>query len=106
MEEQDKERAESEELIISVGMLDLLVLDKPAPLYPKWTEVAGLRGRNVVEVLVDESGNVVKAVVLSGHPVMKEVVIKAAMKAKFKPTLVNGKHVKVSGILMYDLVDR
>jgi periplasmic protein TonB len=57
----------------------------------------------VVEVLIDESGKVERAEIVSGHPVVYKAVWEAAMQAKFYPTLVNGQPVKVSGFLTYNL---
>ena len=103
MENQDVENTESEELIISVGLLDSRLVEKPAPVYPELMRKAGLGGRMVVEVLIDQRGKVERAVVVSGHPVLHRAVLEAALQAKFYPTLVNGQPVKVSGLLSYDL---
>jgi protein TonB len=56
----------------------------------------------VVQVLVDEKGNVVSARAVSGHPSLQAVSVAAARGAKFSPTKVNGKSVKVSGVIRYD----
>ena len=103
MVDQDAESTENEELIISLGMLDMRVVEKPAPAYPVLVKAARLRGRTIVEVLIDERGNVVRAEVQSGHPVLRGAVVAAAKRAKFRPTLVNGRRVKVSGLLTYEL---
>jgi outer membrane biosynthesis protein TonB len=57
-----------------------------------------------VKVLVDKSGNVVSAMPIFGPQILHEAASKAAMKAKFKPMLVAGMPVMVSGILTYDFV--
>ena len=101
--DQDAESAEAPELIISLGMLDMRVVEKPTPAYPTLVKAARLRGRTVVEVLIDEGGNVVRAEVQSGHPVLRGAVVAAAKRAKFWPTLVNGRRVKVLGLLTYEL---
>ena len=58
MENQDVENTESEELIISVGLLDSRLVEKPAPVYPELMRKAGLGGRMVVEVLIDQRGQI------------------------------------------------
>ncbi len=103
MENQDVENVEPGEAIISVGILDWRVVEKPAPLYPELVTKAGLGGKTVVEVLIDTQGKVERAVVVSGHPVLHRAVLDAALQAKFYPTLVNGQPVKVTGLLSYDL---
>ena len=100
---ENQENAEPEEVIIAVGVLDWRVVEKPAPLYPELVRKARLGGRMVVEVLIDKTGKVERAVVVSGHHVLHRAVLEAALQAKFYPTLVNGQPVKVSGLLSYDL---
>jgi TonB family protein len=73
----------------------------PEPSYPPIAKAAGAEGEVHVKVLVDEDGNVVAAEAVSGHPLLQSAAVDAARAAKFKPTLVDGKPVKVSGILSY-----
>lgn len=54
-------------------------------------------------MLIDERGNVVRAEVQSGHPMLRGAMVAAAKRAKFWPTLVNGRRVKVLGLLTYEL---
>jgi protein TonB len=55
-----------------------------------------------VQVLVDEKGNVVTAKAISGHPLLQASAVAAARGAKFTPTLLNGKAVKVRGVINYN----
>jgi protein TonB len=50
----------------------------------------------------DEKGDVIDAVMVSGHPGLKKVSLEAARKWKFRPTLVNDKPIKVQGILTFN----
>jgi len=54
--------------------------------------------------LIDESGNIIQATAVSGHPLLKSSAVDAARKAKFVPTMLNGQPVKVSGMLTYAFV--
>jgi protein TonB len=103
MENEEAEGIAPEEIVIAVGWLNWRAVEKPAPVYPVLVEKARLGGKAVVEVLLDTSGNVERAVVQSGHPVVYPAVLEAARQAKFYPTRVNGQLVKVSGFLTYDL---
>jgi protein TonB len=47
---------------------------------------------------------VISAKASFGPDVLRDAAEKAAMRAKFKPTIVGGVPVKVSGILTYDFV--
>jgi protein TonB len=56
----------------------------------------------LVQVLLDEEGKVIAAqAVGSGQP-LHAAAVEAAREARFKPTLLEGKPVKVSGYLAYD----
>jgi protein TonB len=54
-----------------------------------------------VKFLVDEEGNVVSAQAIKGHPLLQVAAVAAARQAKFAPTKLSGKPVKVSGIITY-----
>ncbi len=56
----------------------------------------------VVQVTVDESGNVMAAKAVSGHPLLQAAAVAAARQARFTPTLLSGKPVKISGMITYD----
>lgn len=71
------------------------------PVYPATAKAVKAVGTVMVRVLVDESGNVVSARPLSGHPLLQAAAVAAAKQAKFTPTKLSGKPVKVSGILTY-----
>ena len=73
-----------------------------APEPPKDAKGNRIGGVVTVEVLVDESGQVIKAKAISGPKLLREVSEKAAMGAIFKPTLQGGKPVKVRGVITYN----
>jgi protein TonB len=55
-----------------------------------------------VQVTLDESGNVISAHAVSGHPLLKSSAEAAARQAKFAPTMLSGQPVKVTGIIVYN----
>ena len=57
-----------------------------------------------IKVVIDETGKVVAAQVLRGHPSFREVALQAARHATFEPTTVAGKPVKVLGTIVYNFV--
>jgi periplasmic protein TonB len=63
--------------------------------YPELAKQAGLEGKVIAKVLVDESGNVVKVVVISGEDIFKEAAIQVLKNAKFKPAIQNNRPVKL-----------
>lgn len=90
--------------IISGGVLNGKATSLPKPAYPPLAKQAGASGTVVVQVVVDEDGNVVTATAISGHPLLRPSAIAAAKSAKFSPTLLSGRPVRVSGVITYNFV--
>jgi TonB family protein len=76
----------------------------PKPAYPPAAKAVRAGGAVSVQVLIDENGNVISANAVSGHPLLHAAAASAARGARFSPTLVGGKPVKVSGIVTYNFV--
>lgn len=76
----------------------------PKPPYPPMAKIARVQGRVAVQVLIDERGSVVSAKAMDGPPLLVPESTKAALQAKFSPTLINGQPVKVSGVITYNFV--
>jgi TonB family protein len=89
---------------VSAGVLNGKAISKPQPPYPALAKAARAQGTVVVQVTVDETGGVTSAKAVSGHPLLQQAAIAAARQAKFSPTLLSGKPVKVSGVLTYNFV--
>jgi TonB family protein len=92
--------------IVSGGVLNGKAISKPQPVYPPNPLSARISGTVVVQVLVDEEGRVISASVVSGHPLLRQAAVAAARAARFSPTLLSGRPVKVSGVLTYNFVLR
>jgi protein TonB len=88
--------------IVSKGVINGSAISLPKPAYPPTAKAVGASGAVSVQVTIDEAGNVISAVATSGHPLLKPVAAQAARGAKFKPTLLSGVAVKVSGIIVYN----
>ena len=89
---------------ISGGVLNGKAINLPQPAYPPIARAAKASGTVVVQVLVDENGNVVSAHAVSGHPLLQAVSVVAARSAKFSPTRLGGESVKVTGVITYKFV--
>jgi protein TonB len=55
----------------------------------------------VVQVLVDEQGNVISAQATSGHALLQAAAVAAARQATFQPTFLLGEPTRVTGVLTY-----
>jgi TonB family protein len=72
------------------------------PVYPRMAMAAKIRGAVVVEVTIDEDGDVLTARALSGHPLLKDSALKAALGWRFTPTELDGSPVSVVGALTFN----
>src|SRR5258705_2602763 len=82
---------------ISGGVLNGKAISLPKPGYPPIARAAHASGTVVVQVLIDENGNVVSARALSGHPLLQAVAGGGARQARFSPTKLSGQAGKVTG---------
>lgn len=87
------------------GMLNSKAIDLPPPIYPEEAKKVHASGQVQVKVLVDETGKVMTADVVFGPKSLWLAAIDAAKKARFKPIVIEGTAVKVTGILTYDFVE-
>ncbi len=76
----------------------------PKPPYPEIAKQMGIQGSVNVQVLVDETGKVVSAKAVSGHPFLAREAQRSAFLARFGPTLLGEQPVKVSGMITYNFV--
>src|SRR5688572_31940680 len=89
---------------VSGGVLNGKAISLPKPGYPPIAKAAHASGTVVVQVLIDENGNVVSANAVSGHPLLINAAVSAARQAKFSPTKLSGQPVKVTGVIQYNFV--
>ena len=91
---------------ISGGVLNGKAISLPKPGYPPIARAAHAAGTVVVQVLIDENGNVVSAHAVSGHPLLQAAAVGAARQARFSPTKLSGQPVKVTGVIQYNFVSQ
>jgi TonB family protein len=89
---------------ISGGVLNGKAISLPKPAYPPAAKAVKASGTVVVQVEIDEQGKVVSAKAVSGHPLLRSASEAAAREARFTPTKLSGKPVKVSGVVTYNFV--
>jgi protein TonB len=79
-------------------------IEKPAPPYPPIAKSAGIQGTVAVQVVIDEQGRVISAKATSGHPLLMNAAVQAAYRARFTPTVLGDKAVKVTGSIAYNFL--
>ena len=106
-ESRERSSIESEQRApINGGVLNGKTTSMPIPPYPEIAKAARASGAVNVEILVDETGHVIAAHAVSGHPLLQAAAVTAARQATFSPTRLNGEPVKVAGVLVYNFVSQ
>ena len=77
------------------------VVKKVEATYPPIAGAARAEGQVIVEILIDENGQVIHAYGLSGHPLLIESAVQAARQWQFKPEVRSGVAVKVNGVIEF-----
>lgn len=88
--------------VVSKGVLNGKALDLPKPVYTPQAKLIKATGTVTVQVLIDETGKVISAQAVSGHPLLRSAAVQAAYRARFSPTLLSEQPVKVSGVITYN----
>lgn len=87
---------------VSGGVLAGMATRRPQPPYPQMARAAGIEGAVVVEVTVSESGSVLTARAVSGHPLLRDAAVQAARGWAFTPMRISGVPVKVVGTITFN----
>ncbi|PYS89754.1 MAG: hypothetical protein DMF64_16775 [Acidobacteria bacterium] len=87
---------------VSGGVLNGRAIRLPKPIYPETAQRMHVAGAVNVEVTIDENGKVVEARAVSGHNLLRAAAVVAAKQAVFTPTILSGKSVQVTGVIVYN----
>jgi TonB family protein len=86
------------------GLMVGKLISSPAPVYPAEAKAGRVTGSVVMKVTVDETGRVLGVNTLCGHPLLAKGAEESVRKARYTPTSVAGKSVRVTGIAIYNFV--
>ena len=89
---------------VSEGVLKGGAISMPPPIYPQIAKTVRASGSVSVQIVVDETGRVISARAISGHPLLQQAAQQAAYQARFSPTLLSKEPVKVSGVITYNFM--
>ncbi len=89
---------------VSRGVINGSATSLPKPNYSAAAKAVGAQGQVKVQVLIDESGRVVSANAVDGHPLLRGDAERAARNARFTPTLLSDLPVKVTGVIVYNFM--
>ena len=103
---------------INGGILNGKAVKLVKPQYPDDVKASKIEGTVLVDVVIDENGNVASAAAViepvkmpqrdgtvrelePANPILRQAAEKAALESKFSPTLLQGQPVKVRGRIVY-----
>jgi TonB family protein len=97
---------DSEAVNLAPHILQGAAILKVQPGYPNGAKQARVQGSVLVQVVIDEAGIVTKATAIQGPGELRPASEESARRWRFKPTIVNGRPIKVQGILTFNFVLR
>ena len=89
---------------VSGGVLNGKAINLVKPSYPAAGRASGASGKVEVQIVFDETGKVIWARAISGHPDLRQAAEDAAWRTTFSPLRLSGQPVTVGGVLVYNFV--
>jgi len=77
-------------------------LRKVHPPYPAIARQARVQGSVQIQIGISETGEVIEATLLSGHPLLRDAALHAAKQWLFRPTELNGRPVLAIGVITFN----
>ncbi len=94
-------KAVEKQVVKSLGVINGIAITLPKPGYSPAAIAMKVTGNVDVQVTIDETGKVISAKAVSGHPMLRSEAERAAWRARFTPTKLSNVPVKVTGIIVY-----
>lgn len=88
----------------AAGVLNARAITLPVPAYPLPARQAHASGPVKVQVVIDEEGNIIEAMAVSGNLLLRAAAVEAARGARFDPPKLNGVPVRVTGYILYNFL--
>ncbi|HEX5084039.1 MAG TPA: TonB family protein [Blastocatellia bacterium] len=93
---------QSKKLRVSGGVLQGTAIRKVQPAYPAIARTVRASGPVQVQITISETGEVIDAVAINGHPALRNAAQDAARQWMFNPTEISGTPVKAQGLLTFN----
>lgn len=74
------------------------------PAYPSIAKAAKVEGDVVVEISIDQDGNVTSGHIVSGHPLLQQAALSAAKRWKFDREKLSNTNANINGVLSFRFV--
>ncbi len=70
-------------------------ISTPPPVYPAVAQSARIEGVVIIDAVIDEQGDIVRARVLEGPPLLVAAALEAVTRWKYEPTYLDGQPVEI-----------
>ena len=70
-------------------------ISTPPPVYPAVAQAARIEGVVIIDAVIDEEGDIVRARVLEGPPLLVAAALAAVTRWKYEPTYLDGQPVEI-----------
>jgi len=87
---------------VELGSLVAQAVKMVMPVYPLVAKQSKATGQVMVQIMLDEKGNVTDAKAASGPSILRGASEEAARRSKFKPAFVANEAVKATGFIVYN----
>lgn len=91
---------------VNIGVMNSRAKDLRRPAYPPVAKQMGASGQVVVQISIDEDGNVVSAKAVSGHALLRTPAEAAARQSSFNPVKVGDKAIRANGMVIYNFINQ
>ncbi len=91
---------------VNAGVLNGRAVNLPKPAYPPIAKQMRAAGQVVVQVVIDEAGNVTSAKAMSGNALLRAPAEAAALQSKINPVKIGDRNVQAVGILLYNFINQ
>ncbi len=86
-------------LCLAAPVMEGNLIHRVDPEYPATAKAARVHGNVVIEALIDKSGNIARATVLSGPALLADSALKAVKQWKYRPYTQGGQPVEVESTI-------
>lgn len=91
---------------VNVGIMNSRASNLVKPAYPQTAKQMNASGQVMVQISVDEDGNVLSAKAVSGNSLLRSAAENAARQSRFNPVKINDRAVRATGLVVYNFINQ
>lgn len=103
---EDSSLANKVEVKLTKSVLNGVTIKRVEPVYPQQAVAARVSGKVIVQILIEEDGNVISARAMRGDSLLRAAAEAAAWRWKLTPTLVGGEPTRARATAGFNFAGR